>query len=196
MIKLILASNSKWRKKIINMAGLACEVMGSNVDENIPFDDPEKYVIELSQRKAKTVAEKLQEGIIISADTIGYMDHEKFEKPKDREEAFRNLKKLSGSVNYAVTGVTLIDLQTGNEASFADKAAVYFKEMSDEEINWYIDHEKGIYSCAGYSIETCGALFVTRIEGDYNSIVGLPINRIYDVIKSWGYSIHDFETEE
>ena len=193
-MKLILASNSKWRKKIINDAGFKCETIGSNVDENIEFNTPEEYVIKLSQLKAREVSKHFSEGIIISADTIGYMDNEKFEKPRNREEAFKNLKKLSGKVNYAVTGVTLIDLYKNIEISFSDTSAVHFKEMTDEEINWYIDHEKGVYSCAGYSIETCGALFVTRVDGDYSSIVGLPINRIYDEIKKLGYSINDFET--
>lgn len=193
-MKLILASNSKWRKKIINDAGFFCECIGSNADENIEFNDPKEYVIKLSKLKADEVKKKVTDGIIVSADTIGYMDNEKFEKPKSREEAFKNLKKLSGKVNYAVTGVTIIDLATNQEISFSDVAAVHFKEMSDEEINWYIDHEKGIYQCAGYSIETCGSLFVTKIEGDFNSIVGLPINRIFDEIKKFGYSINDFET--
>lgn len=193
-MKLILASNSKWRKKIITDAGFKCENITSNIDENIEFNAPEEYVITLSKMKAEEVSKKVDEGIIISADTIGYMDNEKFEKPKDREEAFKNLKKLSGMVNYAVTGVTIIDKYKNKQVSFADTSAVHFKEMSDEEINWYIDHEKGVYECAGYSIETCGALFITKIDGDYSNIVGLPINRIYDEIKNMGYTINDFET--
>lgn len=193
-MKLILASNSKWRKKIINDAGLKCETVVSDVDENIDFITPEEYVMTLSKMKADAVSCKVDEGIIIAADTIGYMDNEKFEKPKDRTEAFENLKKLSGRVNYAVTGVTILDKQTNKKVSFSDTAAVYFKEMSDDEINWYIDNEKGVYQCAGYSIETCGALFIEKIEGNYSNIVGLPISRIYDELKKMGYKITDFET--
>ena len=194
MIKLILASKSKWRREIIEMAGLKCETVVSDIEENIEFNSPEKYVMELSKMKAMAVAEKIDEGIIISADTIGYMNNEKFEKPKDREEAFRNIKKLSGNVNYAVTGVTLIDKYKNKEITFAEKAAVYFKEMTDEEVNWYIDNEENVYDCAGYSMETKASLFVTKIEGDYKSIVGLPISRIYSELKNWGYNINDLET--
>ena len=194
MINLILASKSKWRKEIIEMAGLKCETIASEVEENIEFNnDPENYVMELSRKKAKAVAEKVDEGIIISADTIGYMDNEKFEKPKNREEAFRNIKKLSGHVNYAVTGVTLIDKYKNKEITFAETAAVYFKAMTDEEINWYIDNEENVYESAGYSMETKASLFVTKIEGDYKSIVGLPISRIFDELKKLGYNINDFE---
>lgn len=193
-MKLILASNSKWRKEIIEMAGLKCETMPSNIKEDISFSNPNDYVVELSKMKAYDVAKRVDSGIIISADTIGFLDDEKFEKPKSREEAFNNLRKLSGRVNYAVTGVTIIDKYKNKEVSFADSTAVYFKDMNDDEINWYIDHEKGIYECAGYSMETCGSLFVTRVDGDYKNIVGLPINRIYDELKNFGYSINDFET--
>ena len=194
MIKLILASKSKWRREIIEMAGLKCETVVSDVEENIKFENPEEYVMELSKLKARAVSEKINEGIIISADTIGYMDNEKFEKPKDREEAFRNIKKLSGNVNYAVTGVTLIDKYQNKEVTFVEKAAVHFKEMTDEEINWYIDHEENVYDCAGYSMETKASLFVSKIDGDYKSIVGLPICRIYEELKKFGYNINDLET--
>ena len=128
-MKLILASNSKWRKKLINMAGFECEAIPSNVSEDIEFTSPDEYVKELSRRKAKEVAGRLSEGIVISADTIGYMDN-----------------------------------------------------------------EKSVYECAGYSIETCGSLFISSIDGNYTNIVGLPISRIYEEIKKFGYTITDFST--
>ena len=149
-MKLILASNSKWRKKLINMAGFECEAIPSNVSEDIEFTSPDEDVKELSRRIAKEVAGRLSEGIVISADTIGYMDNEKFEKPKSREEAFRNIKKLSGKVNYAVTGVTIIDLDKNKNITFSEKTAVYFKEMTDEEVNWYIDNEKSVYEISDF----------------------------------------------
>ena len=192
MKELILASHSKWRKQILEMAGLKCRVVSSDVSENIPFTTPEEYVKSLSKLKAENVAQKETTGIIIAADTIGYMDGEKFEKPKNRAEAFRNIKKLSGNVNMAVTGVTLIDLYRQQQETFCDIAKVYFNPMTDEEINWYIDHEENVYTSAGYSIETKASLFINKIEGDYKSIVGLPVCRIYEVLKKWGYTMLDF----
>ena len=102
-MKLILASNSKWRKKLINMAGFECEAIPSNVSEDIEFTSPDEYVKELSRRKAKEVAGRLSEGIVISADTIGYMDNEKFEKP--------NLKPLP-SQPFEMRGSNVIDINT------------------------------------------------------------------------------------
>lgn len=193
-IKLILASNSKWRKEIINMAGLKCEQMPSSGDPDIEMITPEDYVEKLSLHKAMEVADKIDEGIIIGADTIGYLDGKVFEKPKNREEAFQNIKELSGKVNYAVTGVTLIDKYQDKKIVFSESVKVYFDELTDEEINWYIDHEKTVYNCAGYSLETCASLFVPKIEGDFKAIIGLPIRRIYKELKNLGYTIDQLET--
>lgn len=193
-IKLILASNSKWRKEIINMAGLDCEQIPSTGDCDIPFSNPDEYVEKLSQYKAMEVAEKLDKGIIIGADTIGYLNGKIFEKPKNREEAFCNFRELSGKVNYAVTGVTIIDLYQNKTIIFSEKVKVFFNELTDEEINWYIENENNIYDCAGYSLETCASLFVKKIDGDYKAIIGLPICRIFEELKNIGYSINDFET--
>jgi septum formation protein len=194
-VKLILASNSKWRKQIINMAGLKCEQIPSSGDPEIEFQNPDDYVMKLAYSKAKEVASRLDEGIIIGADTIGYLDGKPFEKPKNREEAFNNMKELSGKVNYAVTGCAVIDKYLDKEIVFCEKVKVYFDELTDEEINWYIDNESTVYECAGYSLETCASLFTPKIEGDYKAIIGLPIHRIYKELKNLGYNISDFETE-
>jgi septum formation protein len=194
-LRLILASNSKWRKQIINMAGLKCEQIPSSGDPDIAFVNPDEYVKQLAYFKAKEVASNLNEGIIIGADTIGYLDGKPFEKPKTREEAFNNLKALSGKVNYAVTGCAIIDKYQNKEVIFCEKVKVFFDELTDDEINWYIDNEKTVYDCAGYSLENCASLFTPKIEGDYKAIIGLPIHRIYVELKKLGYKITDFETE-
>lgn len=176
------------------MAGLYCEQISSSGDTNLEFSTPDKYVEELSLLKAKEVADKVKEGIVIGADTIGYLEGKAFEKPKNREEAFNNFKELSGRINYAVTGVTIIDKYKNITITFSEKVKVYFNELSDDEINWYIDNEENIYDCAGYSLETCASLFVSKIEGDYKAIIGLPICRIFQELKGLGYSIRDFKT--
>lgn len=193
-INIILASNSKWRKEIINMAGLYCDQIPSSGDPNIEFNDPDEYVEKLSLAKAKEVAMKVEKGIIIGADTIGYLNGKVFEKPRDREEAFNNIKELSGKINYAVTGVTIIDKYTNNTITFSEKVKVFFNQLTDEEINWYIDNEDNVYTSAGYSLETCASLFVSKIEGDYKAIIGLPICRIFEELKKLGYKIGDFKT--
>lgn len=176
------------------MAGLKCEQIPSSGDSEVEYSNPDEYVEKLSYNKAKEVADRITDGIIIGADTIGYLDGKIFEKPRNREEAFKNFKELSGKVNYAVTGVTVIDKYKNKTITFSEKVKVYFNELSDDEINWYIDNEDNIYDCAGYSLETCASLFVSKIEGDYKAIIGLPICQIFEKLKILGYTIRDFET--
>jgi septum formation protein len=192
MAKLILASGSKWRKQLLEMSGFVCEAIPSNCDENIEYTNPVDYVLELSKEKAEDVAKRCSEGIILAADSIGHMNNKKFEKPKDREEAFNFMRELSGNENEFITGVTIIDLYQNKTVSFTDSLKVKLQELSDEEINWYIDNQPNIYDCAGYVADECAALFITEIIGDYKTMIGLPINKIYNELKKLGYSMTDF----
>ena len=193
-MKLILASNSKTRKDIFDMVGWKYEVITSNVVENSNSIDPKQYVIDLSKDKANSVASQITDkALIISADSIIYMDNKKFEKPKSKEESFENIKKMSGKVNYAVTGVTIKDLYQNKEISFTDITKVYFKNVSDNDITWYVENEKYLLNRAGYSIAGKTSIFVDKIVGDYYNILGMPISKLYSKLNELGYSISDFE---
>lgn len=193
-MKLILASNSKTRKDIFDMVGWKYEVITSNVVESSNSIDPKQYVIDLSKDKANSVVLQITDkALIISADSIIYMDNKKFEKPKSKEEGFENIKKMSGKVNYAVTGVTIKDLYQNKEISFTDITKVYFKNVSDKDIAWYVENEKYLLNRAGYSIAGKTSIFVDKIEGDYYNILGMPISKLYSKLNELGYSISDFE---
>ena len=196
-MKLILASNSKARKDIFDMIGWKYEVIASNVEEKSNAIDPKQYVIDLSKDKANSVASKIvDKALIVSADSIIYMDNEKFEKPKSKEEAFKYIKKMSGKVNYAVTGVTIKDLYQDKEISFAETTEVYFKNVTDEDISWYVENEKHLLDRAGYSLEDKTSLFVDKIVGDYFNVLGLPISKVYSKFNELGYTISDFDMKE
>lgn len=193
-LKLILASNSKTRKDIFDMVGWKYEVITSNIEENSNSTDPKQYVIDLSKDKANSVASQITDkALIISADSIIYMDNKKFEKPKSKEEGFENIKKMSGKVNYAITGVTIKDLYQNKEISFTDITDVYFKNVSDKDIAWYVENEKYLLNRAGYSIAGKTSIFVDKIVGDYYNILGMPISKLYSKLNELGYSISDFE---
>ena len=193
-MRLILASNSKTRKDIFDMVGWKYEIVTSNVEENSNAIDPKQYVIDLSKDKANSVASQITDkAIIVSADSIIYMDNKKFEKPKSKEEGFENIKKMSGKVNYALTGVTIKDLYQNKEISFADITEVHFKEVSDKDIAWYVENEKYLLNRAGYSIAGKTSIFVDKIIGDYYNILGMPISKLYSKLNELGYSINDFE---
>ncbi len=193
-MKLILASNSKTRKDIFNMIGWDYEVVTSLVDENSSSSDPAQYVIDLSKDKAHSVKSQIHEqAIIVAADSIIYMNNRKFEKPHSKEEGYNNIKLMSGKINYAITGVTIIDLYTGKEISFTETTEVHFKEISDSDISWYVNNEEHLLDRAGYSIAGKTSIFIEKIVGDYYNILGMPISKLYCKLNELGYSISDFK---
>lgn len=196
-MKLILASNSKTRKNIFDMVGWKYEIITSKVEERSDSTDPKQYVIDLSKDKANSVASQVKDkALIVAADSIIYMDNKKFEKPKSKEEAFENIKKMSGKVNYAVTGVTIKDLYKNKEISFSDTTDVYFKNVTTQDISWYVENEKYLLNRAGYSIAGKTSIFIDKIIGDYYNILGMPISKLYTKLNELGYTISDFEMKE
>ena len=192
-MKLILASNSRTRKEILDKIGLKYEVCPSNIEEHSNKDDPKEYVMDLSKQKAESVSKKYKEGIILSADSIIYIDDKRLEKPKSKEDAVKMLKQLSGRTNYAVTGVTIIDLYQNKSITFNDVTEVYFENLSSDEIEWYIENEQYIFERCGYSIAGKSAIYIPRINGDYYNILGMPISRVYNELRKLGYRLTDFD---
>ncbi len=191
-MKLILASNSRTRKEVLDKVGLIYDVIPSNIEEHSDKTDPKEYVMDLSRQKAETIAKKIKEGVILSADSIIYIDDKKLEKPKTKEQAKLMLQNLSGKVNYAVTGVTIIDLYQNKTITLNEVTEVYFDELTEEEIDWYIENEQYIFERCGYSIAGKSAIYIPKINGDYYNILGMPINRVYKELNKLGYKLSDF----
>ena len=195
-MKLILASSSKQRREILNNLGLKYEVVKSLVEESSSNTDPCEYVKDLSRDKANSVAEQVKEkAVIIAADSIIYMDGKIYEKPQNKEEAFENMKKMSGKLTYAITGVTIKDLYQDKEICFSDTTKVYLKEMSDEEIGWYVKNERDLLNRGGYAIQGKASIFLDKVIGDYNTLFGISPSKVYDALKKLGYNISDFELQ-
>jgi len=193
-MRLILASGSKQRKAIFDMIGLKYDVITSDEEEISKANNPSDYVKDLSLVKAKSVAKKIKENaIIISADTIIYMNGKIYEKPKTKEEAFSNIKEMSGKFTYAYTGVTIKDLYKNKEVSFSDVCKVYLKNVDDDDIKWYVENEKTILERGVYSIPGKASLFLDKVEGDYYTLVGISPSKVYDELKKMGYKLTDFE---
>lgn len=195
-MKLILASSSKPRQDILKNLGLKYEVIKSLVEEKSDSTDPSEYVKDLSRDKANSVASQInEEAIIVAADSIIYMDGKIYEKPKSKEEAFQNMKEMSGNVTYATTGVTIKDLYQNKEISFSDTAEVYIREISDEDIKWYVENEENILNRCGYAMLGKASLFLDKVNGDYNTLFGISPSKVYEKLKKLGYKISDFELE-
>ncbi len=196
-MKIILASSSKQRQDIFKMIGLKYEVVTSSKDEYSTEKEPDKYVCELSFNKAKDVSFKIKDkAIIIAADTIIYFNGKIYEKPKNKKEAINNLKNFSGNKNEAYTGITIIDLYKNKTITFSSKTDVYFKNITDDEINWYVNNEKNIFNCSGYAPLGKASLFIDKIDGDYNTLLGISPSLLFEKLKGLGYSISDFNLLE
>ncbi len=196
-MKVILASSSKQRQDILKMIGLKYKIVTSDIEENSKEVEPDKYVEELSFNKAISVSKQIKDkAIIIAADTIIYFNNKKYEKPKSKEGAYNNLKELSGNKNTAYTGITIIDLYKNKTITFSSKVNVYFKNILDEEIKWYVNNEKKIFKCCGYAPFGKASIFIDRIDGDYYTLLGISPSILFEKLKELGYSINDFELEE
>ena len=196
-MRIILASSSKQRQDIFNMIGLKYDVITSNEPEESNQTNPNKYVEELSLNKAKSVKKQINsKAIIISADTIIYGNNKIYEKPKSKEEAYLNLKELSNNRCTAYTGITLIDLYKEKIICSSSKADVYFNEIKDEEIEWYVNNEENIFKCCGFVPLGKASLFIDKIEGDYNTLLGISPSIIYNKLKELGYSVTDLDFEK
>lgn len=196
-MRIILASASKQRQDIFNMIGLKYDVITSDVPEESNQTEPDKYVEELSLNKAKSVKKQIKDkAIIISADTIIYSNNKIYEKPKSKEEAYSNLKELSNNKCTAYTGITLMDLYKEKVICSSSKVNIYFNEIKDEEAEWYVNNEEKIFKCCGFVPLGKAALFINKIEGDYNTLLGISPSIVYNKLKELGYSVNDLAFEK
>lgn len=193
-MRLILASGSQQRKDLFDFVGWKYEVIKSKEEEKSDKKDPEEYVKDLSKVKAKSVASQIESNaIIVAADTVIYMDGKIYEKPKTKEEAYRNIQEMRGKITYGVTGVTIKDLYQNREISYSDTVEVHIKNVSDKTIRWYVENEKNILSGCGYTILGKGIIFVDKVIGDYNTVFGISISKLLSKLEELGYSVTDFE---
>ena len=191
--KFILASNSPRRKELLSMIGLEFEVKPANIDENITdYFDFSDYVMKLSKQKAEFIAEDLQKTnsgeryIILAADTIVVINGQVLKKPLDYKEAFEMLSLLSNNTHEVYTGFCLINSETKKIVTDFEVTEVTFRKLSDIEIDDYIKTGSPMDKAGAYGIqEDLGAVFVSRINGDYYNVVGLPLQNLYVSLMSF-----------
>jgi len=184
-IKIILATNSPRRKELLKQLGLSFEVKSKDIDESYPQSfRAEAVAVYIAEKKANSFFNVIKDELLIAADTVVVIDNEIFGKPKDILEAKAMLQKLSGKSHEVITGVALLHLT--KIYSFYEKTTVYFKELTDLEINYYISNYQPFDKAGSYGIqEWIGMIGVERIEGSYNNVVGLPTARLYHEIGSF-----------
>jgi septum formation protein len=175
-MKLILASSSPRRSALLTAAGYRFEVRVADVDET-PLDGEtaEALVRRLAQLKARTVACGEDE-LVLAADTTVACEGAIMNKPGDPTEATRMLETLSGRDHEVFTGVTL--RHAGGEETFVERTVVWFAPMSADEIAWYVDSGEPLGKAGAYGIQGRASRFVTRVDGSYPNVVGLPTAQV------------------
>ena len=192
MTNLILASKSKVRKEILNKNNINCKVEPSNVDEDLVKNSllnegtsPEIISKNLAELKANKVSKKKNGEMVLGADSVIDLEGELISKPENRDEAMNILKKLNGKKHHLISSVCIS--RNGSMIwNYTDKATLTMKEMSEEELRKYLSKisDEALYAYNVYQIEGEGRSLFSNIEGDENTIMGLPINKIKEYIIS------------
>ena len=190
--KIILASKSKVRKKILEENKIDCEVKPAGVDEELVKKslinegaNPEIISKNLAELKANKISQKLNGEIVLGADSVIDLEGKIISKPLDRNEALKILKKLNGKKHYLISSVCIS--KNGSMIwNYTDKAALTMKKMSDEELKEYLEKisDEALYAYNVYQIEGEGRSLFSKVEGDEDTIMGLPVKKIKEYINS------------
>jgi len=187
MEKIILASGSPRRRELLEQIRIPFEVHVSEAEETVTQTHPGKIVEELSLKKACAVAEEIGQGIILGADTIVWQDKEVLGKPGDREDARRMIRELQGRSHSVFTGVTIIRKGVpGKEdrtLSFHRETVVFVHPMEEDEIESYLETGEAFDKAGAYGIQGAFAAYVDKVEGDYHTVVGLPVSAVYQALR-------------
>jgi septum formation protein len=179
--KLVLASGSPRRAEILERAGWPHEIIVAGIDETVlPNEDAAAYVQRLARSKAEAVASRLEEGLVLGADTTVVVANQILGQPVDDADARRMLRLLNAKWHDVLTGVAIV--RVGGETRVAyEKTRVRFAEMTEKEIDWYIATRGPFGKAGAYGIQGKASLFIEEIEGDYFNIMGLPIRLVYEL---------------
>ena len=183
----ILASQSPRRKELLQALGIEFDVLPSTKEEPNPegYQTAMGYVIECAALKAKELADRHRDAVVIGSDTVVVLDGEILLKPQNRQQAKEYLQQLSGKTHDVITAVTV--LKGDSELSFHELTKVTFFELPDAWIEAYTATEDPYDKAGAYGIQTVSGLFVRKIDGDYNAVVGLPIASLAQKLTQAGY---------
>ncbi len=186
-MKIILASKSPRRKELLDLLKMKYEIKVSNaeekIEENLTIEEQAK---KLAYIKAKTVFDQTEgERTIIGADTMVIKDGKIYGKPKDETDALKILQELNGKRHQVITGIAILAQKDSEYKEYIDYdiTEVYLKNMSDEEIKNWIKTGEAMDKAGAYAIQGEFSVFIEKINGNYSTVVGLPIHKVYDILK-------------
>lgn len=190
MRKIILASGSPRRKELLQILGLQFDLEESNYKEELEKKrNPKELACFLSQNKAKAVAQKHKDAIVIAADTLIVFQGKILGKPRSREDAQEMLRRISNKSHSVITGFTIIDTRKNKTISQTVETKVYFRKLSEKEIENYVKTGEPQDKAGAYGIQGLGQILIQRIEGDYANVVGLPLGALAQSLKEFKINV-------
>lgn len=191
MVKLTLASTSKFKSSILDRVGLKHSTHPSLAEEISHQKNPYEYVKELSYLKANSLRNIIKEGIIIGLDTIVLIDDKIIEKPKSIDEARQNLINSSNNINKVISGITIINQNTNQSITTYQETIIEFKKIIPDDIEFYLNNEQDIMNASGFIIENIASNFISKIDGSYYNILGAPVEKIYQILNEMNIYLKD-----
>ena len=192
-MRLILASASPRRAELLRAAGIQFEVAAADVDERFHAGErPEAAVARLAEAKAAAVASLHPGAVVLGADTTVVIGGEALAKPDAAADAAEMLRKLSGRTHEVLTGICLCD--RGRRLVHVEPTRVRMAALEAAEIAWYVGTKEPYDKAGGYAVQGLASRFIEGIDGSYSNVVGLPISRVYELLKRLGCDILDLQS--
>lgn len=190
---MILASNSQRRQEILKDAGFNFRVITSNIEEISDKENVIERILDIAEKKMEQIAKNNVNEFILAADTVVELNKNIFGKPKDRKEAFKFLKLLSGKIHKVITAYVFKNISKNILIREVVISEVKFFDLDDETINWYLDTGEPFDKAGAYGIQGYGRVLVEKIDGDYYSIMGFPISNFLKNLRKIGYKISQID---
>ena len=190
---MILASNSKRRQEILKDMGFNFKVITADIEEVSDKKDISERILDIAEKKLDKIAKDNINNFVLAADTVVALDGEVFGKPKDREEAEKFLKLLSGKTHKVITAYVFKNISKNILIKDVVVSEVKFYDLDKETINWYLDTVEPFDKAGGYGIQELGRALVEKIEGDYFAIMGFPISNFLKNLRKIGYKISQID---
>ncbi len=183
-LNFILASSSNRRIELLRSLDLNFKIIPSKIKENNNIiDSPEKIAEINSYNKAYSISQKYKDRLVAGFDTIVVIKNKILGKPKDRDDAYKMLKMLSGNKHLVITGFSIVNLEKEIKITKSVSTEVWFKNLDSDEINWYLSTEEPYDKAGAYAIQGKGAFMVKKINGSYTNVVGLPLTEFIETLK-------------
>jgi len=190
MRKIILASRSKARQRLLRQIGLRFQVAESRAREDrVVKSSASRLVIGNAMKKAMDVAKRYDSGIVIAADTVVLVGKKIIGKPKNMRNAFRSLRILSKKPQWVYTGLAVIDIDNDKIFTTYEKTRVYMCPLSDAEIRSYFRKISPLDKAGSFDIQGMGSIFIDRIDGCFYNVVGLPLAKLWKILKKLNIDI-------